>query len=129
MEKLEELWKIKYEKEQLLLKVSELRKREYELENKEDLEYAKSVIGKFFVGKNTGTGCTKIFKVKKTQVDKYGCVTIVGASYESQLFLIGSKMVSAFTDEGKSVSDFIKEYEEISEEEFNELRTEIFYDI
>ena len=127
--KSEELKRIKAEKEELLLKVNELRQREYELENKEDLEYAKSVTGKFFVGKNTGTGCTKIFKVKKTQVDKYGCVTIVGASYESQIFLIGSKMVSVFTDEGKTVSDFVKEYEEINEEEFNELRTEIFYNI
>ena len=125
----EELKRIKAEKEELLLKVSELRQREYELENKEDLEYADSVIGKCFIGKGTGTGCTKIFKAKKKNVDKYGHVTIVGASYESQLFLIGSKMVSVFTDEGKSVSDFTKEYEEISEEEFNELRTEIFYDI
>lgn len=107
---------------ELYKKVRELDQQKFEINFQENIEYAKSLVGKYFKRSTFGDG-TAIFH--PTEVDSSDHrVRLIGFHAQGVMYEVGDQSAFIHSKEDVSVQDS-KEYEEISKEEFDTILAEI----
>ena len=108
--------------QELYKKVRELDQQKFEIDFQENIEYAKSLVGKYFKRGTFGDG-TAIFH--PTEVDSSDHrVRLIGFHAQGAMYAIGDQSAFIHNKEDVSVQDS-KEYEEISKEEFDTILAEL----
>lgn len=118
----ERLKEIKEERELLYSRLGELDEEVYRLENADALEVAENAIGKFYRNKNGGMGMTCIFSPKKIGRRADINLTLNGEYSLETTYLIGDISVYVSNNHPIRVDEFKRDYEEISEAEYNERK-------
>ena len=103
-------------------KVRELSNLKFKFEFQEDIEYANSLIGKYF-RKSVSVNETMLFHPIEVSSETHQ-VRVIGFQAQEYLYLIGNRGVFIHSREYMTVDD-IREYEEIEKEEFDTLLAEI----
>lgn len=103
-------------------KVRELSNLKFKFEFQEDIEYANSLIGKYFK-KSVSVNETVLFHPIEVSSETHQ-VRVIGFQVQEYLYLTGNRDVFIHSREYMTVDD-IREYEEIEKEEFDTLLAEI----
>ena len=103
-------------------KVRELSNLKFKFEFQEDIEYANSLIGKYFKRKTLGRNGVAIFH--PTEVNSTGHRVCIIGFHAQTLYAIGNRSAFIHSKDEVSVQDS-KEYIEISKEEFDTILAEI----
>lgn len=99
-------------------KVRELSNLKFKFEFQENIEYANSLIGKYFKRSTFGNE-TAIFHPIEVNSENHQ-IRVIGFHAQENMYLIGDKSAFFHAREYMSVDD-IKGYEEIGKEEFIEI--------
>ena len=117
------LKEIENEREDLYKRLNELENESFRIENADALEVAENAVGKFYRNKNGGMSMTSIFSPKKVGGRADINLTLNGEYALETMYLIGDISVYVSNNHPIRVDEFKRDYEEISEAEYNE-RTE-----
>lgn len=121
---MDEKEKLIAERDSLYTLLSELNNKIYQLENEKDLEMANNAVGKFYRKKNVASHESRIVFHPKKVVTKPGLM-LSGEYVEEDMYLIGDVNVYAYNRSQIPV-DEMGDYEEITEEEYEETKAKIF---
>lgn len=121
---MDEKEKLIAERDSLYSRLNELNNKIYQLENENDLEMANSILGKFYRKKNLASHESYIIYHPKKVVTKPELM-LSGEFIEKDMYLIGEVNVYAYSG-SKILVNEMEDYEEITEEEYNETKTKIF---
>lgn len=121
---MDEKEKLIAERDSLYTILSELNNKIYQLENENDLEMANNGVGKFYRKKNVALHESRIVFHPKKVVTKPELM-LSGEYVEEDMYLIGDVNVYAYNRSQIPV-DEMADYEEITEEEYEETKAKIF---
>lgn len=121
---MDEKEKLIAERDSLYTLLSELNNKIYQLENEKDLEMANNAVGKFYRKKNVASHESCIVFHPKKVVTKQG-LKLSGEYVEEDMYLIGDVNVYAYNRSQIPVDEMV-DYEEITEEEYEETKAKIF---
>lgn len=121
---MDEKEKLIAERDSLYTLLSELNNKIYQLENENDLETANNAVGKFYRKKNVASHESRIVFHPKKVVIKPGLM-LSGEYVEEDMYLIGDVNVYAYNRSQVPVNEMV-DYEEITEEEYEETKAKIF---
>lgn len=121
---MDEKEKLIAERDSLYTILSELNNKIYQLENENDLEMANNGVGKFYRKKNVASHESRIVFHPKKVVTKPELM-LSGEYVEEDMYLIGDVNVYAYNRSQIPV-DEMADYEEITEEEYEETKAKIF---
>lgn len=121
---MDEKEKLIAERDSLYTLLSELNSKIYQLENENDLEMANNAVGKFYRKKNAASHESRIVFHPKKVVIKPGLM-LSGEYVEEDMYLIGDVNVYAYNRSQIPVNEMV-DYEEITEEEYEETKAKIF---
>lgn len=121
---MDEKEKLIAERDSLYTLLSELNNKIYQLENENDLEMANNAVGKFYRKKNVASHESHIIFHPKKVVTKPGLM-LSGEYVEEDMYLIGDVNVYAYNRSQIPVNEMV-DYEEITEEEYEEAKAKIF---
>ena len=121
---MDEREKLIAERDSLYTLLSELNNKIYQLENENDLEMANNAVGKFYRKKNVASHESNIIFHPKKVTTKPGLM-LLGEYVEKDMYLIGDVNVYAYNRSQIPVDEMV-DYEEITEEEYEETKAKIF---
>lgn len=116
------LKEINEERDALYEQLNKLDDEAFRIENADALEVAENAIGKFYRNKNGGMGMTCIFSPKKVGGRADINLTLNGEYALETMYLIGDISVYVSNNHPIRVDEFKRDYEEISEAEYNERK-------
>ena len=115
---------IKRRKEELYEQLNVLNKEEYKWEHEQEVIDAEGTVGKYFI--KTSPSETAIFHVNGYRKNSFGELIIYGEEIMSTKFTSRVIYVSAQTEQEVEISELLKEWKEITEEEYKTNKKEFF---
>ena len=116
------LKEIENEREDLYKRLNELENESFRLENKKALGVAEGAIGKYYWNKNGGMSMTGLFHPKKVSNRVDININLSGEYVLQTMYLIGDISVYVSNNHPIRVDEFERDYEEITEAEYNERK-------
>ena len=116
------LKEIENERKDLYKRLNELENESFHLENKKALGAAEGAIGKYYWYKNGGFGVTGLFHPKKVSNRLDININLSGEYVLQTVYLIGDISVYVSNNHPIRVDEFERDYEEITEVEYNERK-------
>ena len=117
---------INEERDALWKQLNKLDEEAYRIENADALEVAENAIGKFYWNKRGGVSMTSIFNPKKVSGRADVNITLSGEYVIETVYLIGYTSVYASDNHPVRIDEFKRDFEEISEAEYNEKKKSMF---
>lgn len=115
---------IRRRKEELYKQLSVLNREEYKWEQEQEIIDAEETAGKHFM--KTSPSETAIFRVNGHRKESFGELMIYGEGIMCAKFASGDIYVSAQTEQVIEISELLKEWKEITEEEYKTNKKEFF---
>lgn len=116
------LKEIENERKDLYKRLNELENESFRLENKKALGVAEGAIGKYYRNKNGGMDMTGLFHPKKVSNRVDISINLSGEYVLQTMYLIGDISVYVSNNHPIRVDEFERDYEEITEVEYNERK-------
>ena len=117
---------INEERDALCKQLNKLDEEAYRIENADVLEVAENALGKFYWNKRGGVSMTSIFNPKKVSGRADVNITLSGEYVIETMYLIGNTSVYASDNHPVRIDEFKRDFEEISEAEYNEKKKSMF---